>query len=136
LPPVQTRALSALLAGQSVTDAASAVGVSRETLHRWLPDPGFVAAYNAGKNELLDAARAELRALTGASVARLRTILTDPNLPPTTLPTQLRAATAVLGMVGAARPEDIGATDPRVVRAGFDHDELLNGLLGIRRNGE
>jgi hypothetical protein len=136
LPPVQEKALAALLAGKTVVAAAADANVSRESVFRWLRDPVFVAAYNTAKIDLRDAARAELRTLTGAAVNRLRTILTDPNLPPTALPTQLRAALAVLEMVGAATPEDIGSSDPRVVRAGFDHDELLNGILGILREDD
>ena len=44
----QAAALDLLLSGQTVTAAAAAVGVARETVSRWRnTDPAFQAAYNA-----------------------------------------------------------------------------------------
>ncbi len=53
LPPPQTTALEALLAGSSVTDAAAATGVDRSRLHNWLrKNLAFQAALNAGRKDL------------------------------------------------------------------------------------
>lgn len=52
LSPSQERALVALLAGQSVTEAAKAAKVTRQTVHRWMRSPDFLAALNAGRNDL------------------------------------------------------------------------------------
>ncbi len=57
----QERALEHLLAGETVTAAATVAGVGRSTLHRWLAeDLTFLAAYNRGRHELRDSARARL----------------------------------------------------------------------------
>jgi hypothetical protein len=50
LPPAQTQALASLLRGETVTAAAAAANVARETVHRWLrDDPIFQAEWNRGK---------------------------------------------------------------------------------------
>ena len=52
----QAAALDLLLAGQTVTAAAAAVGVARETVSRWRNnDPAFQAAYNAALQSAHDA---------------------------------------------------------------------------------
>lgn len=53
LSPVQLQVLQALLSGESVTAAARAGQVSRESVHRWLrEDFDFQAAYNQGCREI------------------------------------------------------------------------------------
>src|SRR5262249_37928971 len=107
LSPAQTQALAALLSGKSVTAAAEAAGVARETLHRWLrDDPAFQAALGSGKAELLEASRAELRALASEAVQTLRDLL-GTNAPPLV---RLKAALAVLQMLGADQPGPVGPT--------------------------
>jgi transposase-like protein len=45
LTPAQDTAIVALLAGKTITDAATAAGVDRATVHRWLKDDlAFLAA--------------------------------------------------------------------------------------------
>jgi hypothetical protein len=62
----QERVLTLLLTGASVSDAASAAEVARETVHRWLrEDYGFQAAFNRGRKELREAMQARLMALAG-----------------------------------------------------------------------
>jgi hypothetical protein len=64
LSPTQTAALAELLAGRTVTDAAKAVGVGRETLHRWLKsDYVFRAQWNQSRRELLTALQHRLLSL-------------------------------------------------------------------------
>ena len=43
MQPGQQRALELILAGHSVTDIASQVGVRRETVWRWRNDPSFAS---------------------------------------------------------------------------------------------
>ena len=43
MQPKQQRALELILAGHSVTDIASQVGVRRETVWRWRNDPSFAS---------------------------------------------------------------------------------------------
>ena len=64
LTPQQLQALDLLLSGLTVTAVATAVGVSRETVHRWLRDDcGFIAAMNRGKRELHEAAQSRLQSV-------------------------------------------------------------------------
>jgi hypothetical protein len=56
LKPSQLSVLERLLAGQTVTDAAKAGGVSRATVHRWLKeDYSFQAELNRSRHELNEA---------------------------------------------------------------------------------
>lgn len=49
----QSRAVAALLAGSTMTEAAKLAGVSRMTLTRWVKQPGFAAALRAGQGEII-----------------------------------------------------------------------------------
>jgi hypothetical protein len=60
LSPSQLAALGALLAGSSVTAAAEQAAVSRETLHRWLREPAFAAAYKRQHRDLWEATETRL----------------------------------------------------------------------------
>ncbi len=64
LSPPQLTALAELLAGRTVTDAATAAGVDRVTLHRWLrEDHSFRAAWNRARRELQNAMQTRLLTL-------------------------------------------------------------------------
>ena len=64
LSPAQQKALTALLAGKSVTDAAAAAEVDRTTVHRWLKETyAFQAALNRGRRDLQEAMQARLLVL-------------------------------------------------------------------------
>src|SRR6516164_5845206 len=76
LEPVQEIALTALLAGRPITEAAAVAGCHRSTVYRWLQDDSlFVARLNASRREIADQARAELLALGTAAVAAIRETL-------------------------------------------------------------
>lgn len=107
--PAQSRALSALLAGETVTSAAERAGVARETVHRWLREPSFLAELNGGKAEILATVRANLRETAVAAAKFLHEALTS-QYSNNTL--KLKVSLAVLRMVGADEPEAIGPTDP------------------------
>jgi transposase-like protein len=63
LTPRQEIVLTALVGGSTVTAAAEAVGVRRETVSRWVNgDPAFRAALEARRRELLEASRRTLAA--------------------------------------------------------------------------
>ncbi len=60
----QIKVVNALLAGSTVTKAATSAKVNRTTVHRWLrEDWNFQATLNRGKIELSRAATARLTAL-------------------------------------------------------------------------
>ena len=70
LTAAQTIALEALLRGATVTDAAKAAGVSRQTVSTWRnQDPLFIAAMNAAARDQLRETHTGLRALAPAALA-------------------------------------------------------------------
>ena len=76
----QSAALDLLLAGQTVTAAAAAVGVARETVSRWRnSDPAFMAAYNAALQSAYEAGQARLLDARGRAVERLAALVDSPN---------------------------------------------------------
>ena len=76
----QAAALDLLLAGQTVTAAAAAVGVARETVSRWRNnDPAFQAAYNAAMQSVYEAGQARLLEARGKAVERLAALVDSPN---------------------------------------------------------
>ena len=68
LNPKQQKALSALLAGQTMEAAAIAAGVHFTTLYRWLDEPAFESAYAAGRRQLAELAMSKLQGLADAAV--------------------------------------------------------------------
>ena len=54
LPPRQQRAVDALLAGKTATEAAKVAGVDPRTLRRWQAAPDFTQAVDEGRRRLLD----------------------------------------------------------------------------------
>jgi hypothetical protein len=68
LSAAQEKAIEALLAGKSVTEAAIAAAVNRTTLHRWLNDPRFGIELNRSRRELREAMRARLLALGSKAI--------------------------------------------------------------------
>jgi len=63
LTGAQLNAIAALLGGASITDAATAAGVQRQTVHEWLRQAQFVIVLNTGRAELWEAQQNALRAL-------------------------------------------------------------------------
>jgi len=101
----QLAALDLLLAGKTVTEAAAAVEVARETVSRWRnSDPAFQAAYNAALQSAYDATTARLLDARGRALDRLAALVdhADPAI-------ALKAAAALL-RVGIERPK--GRIDP------------------------
>lgn len=100
LTPDQAAALDLLLAGQTITAAAAAVGVARETVSRWRNnDPAFQAAYNAALQSVYDAGQARLLEARGKALDRLAALVDS-----TDEATALKAAAALL-RVDAPRPD-------------------------------
>ena len=76
----QLAALDLLLAGKTVTEAAAAVGVARETVSRWRNgDPAFQAAYNAALQGAYEAATARLLDARGRALGRLAELVDSPD---------------------------------------------------------
>jgi hypothetical protein len=94
LTPRQRKAVEALLTTGEVTAAAQAVGVSRETLHRWLRDPVFVEAVRAAEAQALDDLSRLLVRLGRTAAGTLAKAMSDAATP---IATKVRAADATLG---------------------------------------
>src|SRR5262245_59093418 len=76
LSPSQEKALAALLAGKSVTEAAAAAEVDRTTVHRWLRyGYTFQAELNRGRRDLREAMRARLMCLAEKAVENVERAL-------------------------------------------------------------
>jgi len=58
-------AITALLAQPTICDAAKQVGVGEATLRRWLKLDGFIAAYRAARQQVVENAIAQLQAASG-----------------------------------------------------------------------
>src|SRR5580658_8461939 len=93
LGPKEEAAILALLTARSIEDAARTAGVPPRTLHRWLLEPEFDAAYRKARRAAFSQATARLQQATGAAVATLLKIMVDTNAPPST---RVRAADSVL----------------------------------------
>jgi transposase-like protein len=86
-------AILALLTARSIEDAARTAGVPPRTLHRWLQEPEFDAAYRKARRAAYGQATARLQQATSAAVSTLLKIMVDTNAPPST---RVRAADSVL----------------------------------------
>jgi hypothetical protein len=86
-------AILALLTARSIEDAVRTAGVPPRTLHRWLQEKEFDAAYRKARRAAFAQATARLQQTTGAAVSTLLKIMVDTNAPPST---RVRAADSVL----------------------------------------
>lgn len=93
LRPNQRKALEALLATGSITQAATAAGVARKTVYNWLKEPNFGIALKAAEVEALDNLARSLISLAPAAVEALARVLDDPAATHTQ---RIRAAEAIL----------------------------------------
>jgi hypothetical protein len=107
ISPAQSSALRFLVSGGSVTNAAQQAGVARETVSRWLHhDPVFIAEMHNARAELASQTRCALEALGMQAVGVLVSAVQDQFVKPW----RLKAACAVLKMIGADRAETMRRT--------------------------
>ena len=90
----QRKAVEALLATGEVQSAALTVGISRETLHRWLRQPLFLEAVRAAEAQALDDLSRVLVRLGRTAAGTLAKAMGDAATP---VATKVRAADATLG---------------------------------------
>jgi hypothetical protein len=104
LSPPQRMAIQLLTSGQSLVAAATAAGVNRTTLYRWLKgDPAFVAAYNAWQKDVRDTARGKVLALSDLAITTIAKAMTRGDT---------RSALKILQATGALTHQEPGSTDP------------------------
>jgi hypothetical protein len=108
----QLVALSTLLDGRSVTDAAKAAKVSRQTVSEWKNhNPTFIAILNAGRLDVWSQVEDRLRKLTGRAIDVLEQGLENGNV---------SVARDVLRAAGKLELNKVGPTDPQSVRNEMD----------------
>ena len=105
----QERAVLALLEHPTITKAAKAAKVAEATLHRWLADDAFQAAYRAGQARVWEGALSSLQAGATEAAACLRAIVGDENAPTSC---RLTAARTILEM--GLKAKDALDTDARL----------------------
>jgi hypothetical protein len=120
ISPAQSLALQTLVSGGSATKAAKEAGVARETVSRWVHhDPVFLAAMQNARAELASQTRCALEALGMQAVGVLVEAVGNQFVKPW----RLKAACAVLKMIGADRAETMPMTTPEEVRVAFQERE-------------
>ena len=90
----QAAAIAALLEGNNQAGAATAAGVTKRTVQRWLTEPTFTAALREGSDGAIRAASARLAALAEHAVTAIAATMHQPATPGAS--TRLRAADALL----------------------------------------
>src|SRR5690349_21826462 len=81
LTPKQERGVLALLEHSTLEEAASAAGVGKTTLWRWLQMPDFQAAFMQARRDAVRHAVARLQKYAGEAVETLHAVMTDTNAP-------------------------------------------------------
>jgi hypothetical protein len=120
ISPGQWLALQALASGGSITKAATEAGVARETVSRWVHhDPVFLAQLHNVRAELAIQTRCALEALGMQAVG----VLVDAVQNQFVKPWRLKAACAVLKMVGADRAETMPTTTAQEVHVRLQERE-------------
>jgi hypothetical protein len=113
ISPAQSLAVAALASGATVTEAAERAGVARETVSRWVHgDPDFIAELQNTRAEMSAQLRCALETLGKRSIVVLREAVQNSFTPAT----KLKAACAVLKLLGADRAETIPPTTAEEVR--------------------
>ena len=103
------QAIAALLSYRNIEEAARAVGISANTLLRWMKEPEFDAAYREARRTAFSQSIARLQQASSAAVTTLLKIMTDPNASSST---RVRAAEVVLERT--AKAIEIEAVDVRL----------------------
>jgi hypothetical protein len=87
------QAVVALLSHRSIEEAAHEVGVTANTLLRWMREPQFKTACREARHTVFSHAIGRLQDAAGAAATTLLKIMLDTTVPPAT---RLRAAEVVL----------------------------------------
>ena len=86
-------AIAALLTQRKIEEAARAVGVSANTLLRWMKEPDFQAAYREAERAAYSQAVTKLRQGATAAATTLLKVMLDPGTPASV---RVRAAEAIM----------------------------------------
>jgi hypothetical protein len=108
-------AIAALLTQRNLDEAAKAVGISANTLLKWMKDPEFDASYREARRAAFRQSVARLQQASGAAVTTLLKVMVDPGTPASV---KVRASDSVLDhSAKAIELEDIEARLAELERA-------------------
>ncbi|MCK6477372.1 MAG: transposase family protein [Phycisphaerales bacterium] len=93
LEPNQEQAIVALLTEPTFKKAAAVVGVAEKTIHRWLEDPVFGAAYRKARRQAFNQAIAATQRYVPVAIQALTKITVDESAPHSA---RVSAASAIL----------------------------------------
>jgi pantoate kinase len=127
----QERAIAALLQSPTVKHAAAAANVSERTLHRWLKEPVFAAAFREARREAFAQAVGLTQRYAPLAVQSLAKMLTDD-----TAPHAPRVASATALLKFARESIELGAIVERlenVERLQQDFPRLADDRGGQKR---
>ena len=111
----QITVLRSLLDGASVTDAARAASVSRQTASEWKNrNPSFIAVLNAGRLDVWSHVEDRLRRVTGMAVELLEQEVAAGNV---------SVARDILRSAGKLNLSTVGPTSAQLVRNEIDNAE-------------
>jgi transposase-like protein len=119
------QAITSLLSHRSIEEAAREVGISPNTLVRWMKEPEFQAACLEVRRTVFSHAVGRLQDAAGAAATTVLKIMLDSNAPAAT---RLRAAEVVLEQ--ATKTGEMEDVQDRVARL-----ERAAGLVRKSRNG-
>jgi hypothetical protein len=114
-PRKQEEAIAALLTQRNIEEAAKSIGVSANTLLRWMKEPEFQKAYREARRQAFGQSIARLQQATSAAATTLLKIMVDQAAPAST---RVRAAEAIFNHAAKAiEIEDIEARVTELERA-------------------
>jgi transposase-like protein len=105
----QEEAIAALLTQRNIDEAAKSIGISPNTLLKWMKQPEFLTAYREARRDAYRQAVARLQQGTSAAATTLLKTMIDPNTPASV---KVRAAEAIFNH--AAKAIEIEDIDARV----------------------
>jgi len=110
LTPPQRTAMIKLTTGSTLIEAATAAGVNRTTLYRWLQnDVNFLAAYNAWQQDLLATGRGRMLAMTREALTTIADGIRGGDM---------KYAWKLLESQGFTAHQPLGATDAHELQRG------------------
>jgi hypothetical protein len=116
-----------MLAGAG-SDRADPAGSDPEAVAEWLRgDHEFIAELNRVRSYRSERLRADVRSLASKAVGTLRELMTGADVPPAV---RLRACLSILEAADAMKPDPIGLTSARSVKASLDRQAFLESLGG------
>jgi DNA-binding transcriptional MerR regulator len=81
LSPKQELAVAALVREPTIIKAAESVGVGERTIHHWMKEPAFRAAYRDARRESFRHAVSLAQKMSGLALATIAKLMTDPSVP-------------------------------------------------------